>query len=194
MCTFFTHSFSAVVMGKIIFREKMSKRFWFAAMICASIPDADVIGLKFGIEYGHLLGHRGFTHSIFFAIFLALLVVCIDFKQIRHYTKQWWKMILFFFAIISSHGILDAMTDGGLGIAFFSPFDETRYFLPWRPILVPPLGIGAFFSEWGLETMVSEIKLVWLPLILLWGSVSLCRKFVWKNNSPDLSVEQNISE
>lgn len=181
MCTFMTHAFSAVVMGKIVFKEKMSKRFWFAAMICASIPDADVIGLKFGIEYGHLLGHRGFTHSIFFALLLALMVVYSDFKEVKSFSKKWWKMLLFFVAIICSHGVLDAMTDGGLGIAFFSPFDTTRYFLPWRPILVPPIGIGAFFSEWGWETLVSEFTLVWIPLIVLWGCV-VGMRFIGKRN------------
>ncbi len=29
------------------------------------------------------------------------------------------------------------MTDGGLGVAFFSPFHTTRYFLPYRPIHLP---------------------------------------------------------
>ena len=41
---------------------------------------------------------------------------------------------------------------------------NTRYFFPWRPIEVAPLSIRAFFSEWGVEIMRSEIILVWLPL------------------------------
>jgi hypothetical protein len=40
----------------------------------------------------------------------------------------------YFFVVTASHGALDAMTDGGLGIAFFAPFDNTRYFFPFRPI------------------------------------------------------------
>jgi len=38
------------------------------------------------------------------------------------------------------------MTKGGLGVAFFSPFDNSRYFLPWRPIRVSPIAIHRFFS------------------------------------------------
>ena len=43
------------------------------------------------------------------------------------------------------HGLLDAMTDGGLGVAFFSPFDNRRYFLPWTPIRVIPDRRQPFF-------------------------------------------------
>jgi inner membrane protein len=54
------------------------------------------------------------------------------------------------------------MTSGGLGVAFFSPWDNTRYFLPWRPIKVSPIGIENFFSEWGWKVIKSE--LVWIGL------------------------------
>ena len=69
----------------------------------------------------------------------------------------------FLFLCAISHPILDAMTDGGLGIAFFSPFSNERYFLPWRPIRVSPIG-PRFFSARGMETMRSELVWVWIPL------------------------------
>ena len=28
------------------------------------LPDADVAGLYLGVDYGHWLGHRGFSHSL----------------------------------------------------------------------------------------------------------------------------------
>jgi len=55
------------------------------------------------------------------------------------------------------------MTSGGFGIAFFAPFSNARYFFPWRPIVVSPIGIGAFFSHRGLEVMPSELVWIWLP-------------------------------
>ena len=30
----------------------------------------------------------------------------------------WWSHVLYFFVVTASHGVLDAMTDGGRGIAF----------------------------------------------------------------------------
>jgi membrane-bound metal-dependent hydrolase YbcI (DUF457 family) len=62
--------------------------------------------------------------------------------------------------VTASHGVLDAMTDGGLGIAFFAPFDNTRYFFPFRPVKVSPIGLS-FFSARGLDVIWSE--LLWAP-------------------------------
>jgi inner membrane protein len=82
----------------------------------------------------------------------------------------------YFFLATASHGLLDAMTDGGLGVACFSPFDNNRYFLPWRPIRVSPIGIGRFFSPRGLEVVRSELLWIWLPAALLVLSVWLIRR------------------
>jgi len=57
----------------------------------------------------------------------------------------------------------DALTNGGLGVAFFSPFDTTRYFLPWRPILVSPISLTRFWSHRGIEVLQSELLWIWIP-------------------------------
>jgi inner membrane protein len=75
----------------------------------------------------------------------------------------WWSLCAYFFAVTASHGLLDAVTNGGLGIAFFAPFDGTRYFLPWRPVEVSPIGLAAFFTARGLEVLKSEFVWIWIP-------------------------------
>ena len=55
------------------------------------------------------------------------------------------------------------MTDGGLGVAFFSPLDTTRYFFSVRPVAVSPIGIGGLFSDYGIRVLVSEAMWIWLP-------------------------------
>jgi inner membrane protein len=83
---------------------------------------------------------------------------------------------VYFLVATASHGLLDAMTDGGLGVAFFSPFDNHRYFLPWRPIHVSPIGVGRFFSERGLAVLQTELLWIWLPAALLAVSAWLLRR------------------
>ena len=78
-------------------------------------------------------------------------------------------------AVTASHGMLDAMTDGGRGIAFFAPFDDTRYFLPFRPIKVSPIGI-AFLSTRGLTVLWSEFLWVWIPATIIAGATLLIRR------------------
>ena len=104
------------------------------AMFSAIFPDFDVVAFKFGIPYEHPLGHRGFTHSIFFAVCFAALVRWIFFSHVPRNSKKGWMFFTIFFLATVSHGVLDAMTTGGRGVAFFGPFDNTRHFLPW-PLL-----------------------------------------------------------
>lgn len=64
-----------------------------------------------------------------------------------------------------SHGVLDAFTDGGLGVGFFIPFDLDRHFVPWRPIEVSPIG----WATWSQAASIarSELLAVWLPVLFL---------------------------
>ncbi|HEV7241277.1 MAG TPA: metal-dependent hydrolase [Thermoanaerobaculia bacterium] len=119
------------------------------------LPDADVAAFAFGIPYAHMFGHRGFSHSIVFALLFALAATAV--------VRGRFATFAFVFLCTMSHALLDAMTDGGLGIAFFSPFSNERHFLPWTPIRVSPLGAG-FFSARGIETLMSEVVWVWVPL------------------------------
>jgi len=143
--------------------------------ICSVVPDADVIGFRLGVGYGDFWGHRGFTHSVLFAAGLAFLaagfVVAMSSANING--RMLW---LYFFVATASHGLLDALTDGGLGVAFFSPFDTDRYFFPWRPVPVSPISIARFFTERGWAVLKSEIVWIWIPAgILAILAVSLRR-------------------
>jgi inner membrane protein len=127
------------------------------------LPDADVLGLGLGIPYSDLFGHRGFTHSLFFAGLAALAVTSSFWNKAG--VRDLLRVFVCIFAATASHGILDALTDGGLGVAFFAPFDPARYFFPVRPIRVSPIGVGAFLSERGLSVLLSEMLWVWPPSI-----------------------------
>ncbi|NOU08751.1 MAG: hypothetical protein HOO98_01845, partial [Nitrospira sp.] len=75
------------------------------------------------------------------------------------------RLFFYLFLCTASHGLLDALTDGGLGVAFFSPFDTSRYFFTFRPVAVSPIGINAFFSEHAFHVLASEVTWIWLPTI-----------------------------
>ena len=143
----------------------MPAQVWIAGMACSVIPDLDVIGFRFGVHYGDLWGHRGFTHSLVFAAILAgVTTLAIGWRPTEIHR---FSLFVYLFLATASHGLLDAMTDGGLGVAFFSPFNQARYFLPWRPIRVSPIGISRFFSARGWAALQTEILWIWLPSVLL---------------------------
>jgi inner membrane protein len=171
----FTHAFAALALGKVSTGEKRPARFWVLSAFCAVVPDADAISFAFGVQRGSMFGHRGLTHSLLFALTLALLVVRLGFRKTQAFSKDWWKLLIYLFIVTASHGLLDALTNGGSGVAFFAPFDATRYFFPWRPIEVSPIGLR-FFSSRGLEVLGSEFIWVWIPAALLVASSWLYRR------------------
>jgi inner membrane protein len=123
------------------------------------LPDADVVGFSLGVRYGDPWGHRGATHSLAFAIGVGSLI---GLAAARRFRQPFARTLLFTVAVLASHPLLDMLTDGGLGCALFWPVDLTRYFAPWRPIQVAPIGLD-FFTSYGAIVALSEIVL-FLPL------------------------------
>jgi inner membrane protein len=160
MCSILTHPAVPIALSFLLPKEAVSAKLLLIGAACSIIPDLDVIGFRFGIRYSDMLGHRGFTHSFLFAALLALLLVAAFF---RDHAGGFWMIFLFLFASTLSHTLLDMLTNGGLGVALFAPFSNERYFFPWTPIEVSPIGIGNFFSRRGAEVIISELKWVWLP-------------------------------
>lgn len=162
-----SHAAVAVAAGVAFAPKDAPHHFWYLAIACSIISDADAIGFAFGIPYGHFLGHRGFFHSPFFGLLSSILLVGVFFRDTGLFSKRWFFYFIFFFLLSASHGILDAFTNGGLGIALLSPFDSTRYFFPWTPVIVSPIGAKAFLSKWGLMVIKSELLWIWLPSCLI---------------------------
>ena len=162
MASVFGHALVGATLSKVLDKSQV-KLLLLLAIISAILPDIDVLAFKLGYAYEHWLGHRGFTHSIFFAVvwsgFLSLLV--------GKSNKKIFFIVLFSATI--SHAILDAMTTGGLGVGFFIPFENTRYFFGCRPIQVSPIGISKFFSEWGVRVILSELLWVGVPCFTVLG-------------------------
>lgn len=169
----FAHAFSAYAFNSVYAETFRNPRVWIAGMICAAIPDADVISFSLGIPYESLWGHRGITHSLFFSALFGIVIAFIFFRK-RNGKNQ--LIIASYLALCTaSHGILDAMTTGGEGVALFAPWDLERYFLPWQVIKVSPIGIEKFFSEWGLRVIVSEFIWVGIPGLILIGLARIVR-------------------
>ena len=164
MASAFGHVVVAYALSKTFALSIPAWRLWSLTVVCSLLPDVDVVGFFLGIPYEHAWGHRGFTHSIVFAILVGVVVPRLVSPTIRYWTRPYLVAALYFSLVTMSHGFLDSLTDGGLGIAFFAPFDSTRYFFPWRPISVSPIGLTEFFSEWGMGVLLSEILWIGLPV------------------------------
>ena len=175
MASGFGHAIAAIGIGRgMLLRGKW--KLWMLGVVCGIIPDADFIGYRLGVEYGSLFGHRGFTHSLFFALLLGIFLLLVFYRKEKAGSERWRLLLLYFFLATSSHPLLDAFTNGGHGVAFFSPFSNERYFFPWRPIEVCPLSISGFFTERGFTVLKSEMIWVGIPSLALMALPFIFRK------------------
>lgn len=161
MPTAISHPVIALGLGPYFLRSGIKPRLWILGAIYAALPDIDSMGFQMGIPYAHFFGHRGFLHSLAFALLLAGLTTAVMALWKRSHFS--YPTLLFLFLCTSSHGILDAMTNGGLGVAFFSPFNEHRYFFRWQPIEVSPISMTRFVHSRASSVLRSEFLWVILP-------------------------------
>jgi inner membrane protein len=129
-----------------------SSMAWWSAL--SLLPDADIIGFALGVQYADPWGHRGATHSLTFSAALGVVIGLAAPK----FRRPAVRTALIASVVLASHGLLDTLTDGGLGCALLWPFSLTRYFAPWRPIPVAPIGL-AFFSPYGGLVALTELML-----------------------------------
>ena len=92
------------------------------ARVCAVLPDLDALGLWLGFHYAHPFGLRGITHSLPVAVALAGAGTL---PTPEAEPRSAFGVLP---ASAASHGLIDALTIGGLGIALLSPFSRKRFF------------------------------------------------------------------
>jgi len=167
MATIFTHPVIPAAIAAVLGEKRIPKPLWQAGMVATIVPDFDCAAFWFGIPYTSQWGHRGFTHSIVFAAAFAALWAWRNMEFLKDGVGPSRKTIFaFIFVCTISHALLDMLTDGGEGIALFWPITSERYFFPARPLFVSPLG-QSFFSAYGLEVFIAELKIIWLPCLLI---------------------------
>src|SRR5688572_10641137 len=90
----------------------------------ALLPDLDVVAFALRVPYAAPFGHRGASHSLFAALLFGLAAALLagalgaNAKRVGVVTGL----------VVASHGLLDALTDGGLGAALLWPFSDERFF------------------------------------------------------------------
>jgi inner membrane protein len=141
-------------------RQRVAHALAWVAL--SNLPDLDVLAFKLGIPYYSPWGHRGASHSLLAAVAIGLTW---GWLLARDADLARWRTCILAVCVSVSHVVLDAMTDGGLGVAAAWPITDHRYFLPWRPLPVAPIG-WANFSMLNVHVAAVEV-IYFLPFILL---------------------------
>lgn len=159
MPTIFAHALVPLALRVAFGRAAVPPRLLAAGALAAVAPDFDSIGFALGIAYADAFGHRGASHSLAFAVAVGVLGAL----AARWLGTTRWRAFVVLAFCTASHPLLDALTNGGLGVALLWPWSEARLFAPWRPIAVSPIGAG-FFSLRGVAVLGSELVWVVAPL------------------------------
>lgn len=159
MASLVTHALIPVLARAVV---TVPRRCVVAAAVCACLPDLDVLGQLIDIRESSLLGQRNFSHSIPFAVLLSLAVGVVLLRSLKLGSRPWWRAFAFVFVAAASHGVLDAMSVGDIGVAFFAPFGG-RYFLPLRVLPVCPLFLARDAIPWAQLVAANEALYILIP-------------------------------
>lgn len=163
MPTIFSHVAVPVCLALALGSRRVPPPMLLAGMLAAVVPDFDGVAFKLGLAYGGIWGHRGFTHTLGFALFTA----CLGWALAPRWKVPRWAGFAWVGLCAWSHPLLDMLTNGGVAIPLFWPFSGERFFSPWRPIEVSPVALSRFLTQRGADVLLNELRTVWWPLLTL---------------------------
>lgn len=189
MPTIFAHALVPLALRVAFGRAAVPPRLLAAGALAAVAPDFDSIGFALGIAYADAFGHRGASHSLAFAVAVGVLGAL----AARWLGTTRWRAFVVLVFCTASHPLLDALTNGGLGVALLWPWSEARLFAPWRPIAVSPIGAG-FFSLRGVAVLGSELVWVVAPLGALAATGRMLRRRRAMSGTPGVGMRREPDE
>ncbi len=167
MATAYTHAIVGIGIAQTYSPPRHRWAYWLLAGILATFPDIDVLSTA---AYGAILGHRGITHTLIFALWLGFFTATLTFKPLK---ANLWALTAVYFLATASHGVLDALTRGGEAIPFFWPASEQRYG-NWGPIPVADIALELPDPRRS-RSIRSELLWVWLPTLVFIVGVAVYR-------------------
>jgi inner membrane protein len=161
------HAVAGLAITESFSRAKLPRRTWVLAPLCAVAPDLDWFLSFLNIHKNHIMNHRGVAHSLFGALLLAAAILLVTYRRHQRSGQLWLCLSL----AALSHGIMDACTSGGVGVALFMPFSDSRWVCVWRPIRVAPLPMGREDCYLFLASLLTEAIWIGLPALalILWS-------------------------
>jgi len=174
----FGHVVVALASARLRSEEGLRPRAWrqvAAYVALAMLPDADVLPSLFVTLKGPLSSHRGLTHTPLFAVLVGAVVGLLCHLCSRRAPARALRAGLIATLLVGSHGLLDAMAQGGRGILFLWPLSLARFHCIWRPIPDIPAGL-ALLTRDGLRQLGLEL-LLFFPA----AAYALRRRVLWRS-------------
>lgn len=150
-------------MGEAFAGKTLGRKAMVWGIVAQSIPDIDFIASAWLNTPSNLLAHRGFTHSILFAVIVAFIMATLANRWHRPHNISFTHWMFFFSAAILSHIFIDAFNNYGVG--WFEPFSHYRI---------------SFNTIYVADPFFSVAPGIALLMLLLLKPRNKKRKFWWK--------------
>jgi inner membrane protein len=118
--------------GEATLGRKVGNKAILWGALAGTIPDLDIIAYPFLDEVTKLSWHRGYSHSLVFAIIFAPVLGWLISKIHKKSEATWKEWSLLFFLGLFTHCLLDSFTT--YGTQLFLPLSNTR--VAWNSIFV----------------------------------------------------------
>ena len=174
MPSIFAHAAAGAALGSAL-APAPARRVWIAAAVLAALPDVDALGRPFGnLSYETAFGgHRGFTHSVLFAFLAGAVATLMLSREVASRSADVRLCLALALAIVS-HGVLDALSTIGNGVAFWAPFSWTHHEFVWQPL--GEIGPGPRGPTRICAMLANELVWVGLPSLIVVAVARLVRR------------------
>lgn len=154
----YLHFAPAVALAVALGPRRVGWRLMLAGAVCGVMPDLDFLSVMMGFDrYSGTYGHRGFTHSLGFALLIGLVGALWPAGSWRRRAGRGAFLAL----CTASHPLLDSLFNVHICSAWYWPLDGQRHCFGWRPI--PARGLYMFSQEW----LLMELRWIGVPLLVL---------------------------
>jgi len=167
-----THIALGACIGEAFFEKGFGKKAMFWGALAQSIPDVDFISSTWLNTSEALLAHRGFTHSILFAVLIIPIFALTADRVHRPHNIAFRTWILFFSAEVFVHLFIDGFNNYGVG--WLEPFTHARYSFNTIYVADP------FFSVCpGIAFFMLIILNTYSPKRTFWWKVGVIIPFIY---------------
>ncbi len=160
-----THTVLGACIGEVLAGKKMGKKAMLWGALANNIPDIDVITSFWMSQADSLLAHRGFTHSILFALTFPLLLGYLFKRYNKNKNMLFRDWVILFGSGMFVHIFIDALTCYGTG--WYEPFNHSRVTMNVLFVADPFYTISLLVSFLALLIIRSQKNI--RKKIALWG-------------------------
>lgn len=118
-----------ILLGAAVGEATLGKRIGHKAMFLGAIagwmPDWDTLAHFFMSDINAMYFHRGFMHSLPFALLMAPILAWLSHRYLKKKPVSFPRWTLFYFLCIFTHPLLDAFTS--FGTQLLNPFTTARF-------------------------------------------------------------------